>query len=148
MFTYNEGYISIRIHSTTCCTMGVWQQMELCQLPNLQILTYKNLNGLHTTNTRSHLLSLSIPSSTINPYRYSFFINTPFTWNTILFHILQLTNQTALRRFLLISYILNCMNYQVSCNCALCVYMCMYVCIRCMSAYPRVFDKIDNLYAT
>ena len=31
--------------------------------------------------TRSHPLSLSIPSSSINPYR--FFLNNPFLWNTI-----------------------------------------------------------------
>ena len=59
-----------------------------------------------TTNTRSHPLSLCIPSTTINPYRHSFFVNTPFVWNSIPYHILQLlsnrlTFHSALRRFLL-----------------------------------------------
>ena len=58
------------------------------------------------TNTRSHPQSLSIPSSTINPYRHSFFVNTPFLWNSIPHSILQLSNRvafhSALRRFLFV----------------------------------------------
>ena len=42
------------------------------------------------TNTRSHPQSLSIPSLTINSYRHSFFVNTPFLWNSIPHSILQL----------------------------------------------------------
>ena len=56
------------------------------------------------TVTRSHPMSLFIPSSTINSRRFSFFINSPFLWNTIPHRILKLTNpvafRTALRRFL------------------------------------------------
>ena len=47
--------------------------------------------------TRSHPLSVSIPSSSINPYHFSFFINTPFLWNAIPVHILQLLNRSAFR---------------------------------------------------
>ena len=58
------------------------------------------------TNTRSHPQSLSIPSSTINPYRHSFFVNTPFLWNSIPPSILQLSNRvafhSALCRFLFV----------------------------------------------
>ena len=56
-----------------------------------------------TTITRSHPMTLCIPSSIINPYRY-FFVNTPFLWNTIPLRILQLSNpvvfRTALHCFL------------------------------------------------
>ena len=38
-----------------------------------------------------------IPSSTINPYRYSFFINTPFLWNITPLRILQLSNVKVFR---------------------------------------------------
>ena len=58
------------------------------------------------TKTRSHPLTLSIPSSTINPYRHSFFVNTPFLWNSIPHLILKLSNRSAfhsaLRRFLVV----------------------------------------------
>jgi len=56
------------------------------------------------TNMRSHPLSLCIPSTTINPYHHSFFVNTPFVWNSIPQHILQLSSRpafhSALRHFL------------------------------------------------
>ena len=55
-------------------------------------------------NTRSHPLSLVASSSSINAYRYSFFINSPFLWNSIPFEILQIAKSVsfrlALRRFL------------------------------------------------
>ena len=43
-------------------------------------------------NTRSHPLTLSIPS---NPYRHSFSVNIPFLWNSIPHYILQLSNRLA-----------------------------------------------------
>ena len=58
-----------------------------------------------STNTRSHSLSLTTSSSTINAYRFSFFINSPFLWNSIPVEILQISKaipfRMALRRFLL-----------------------------------------------
>jgi len=43
--------------------------------------------------------ALDISISTINPYRYSLFINLPFLWNNIPTNLLQITNRklSALR---------------------------------------------------
>ena len=73
-------------------------------LHNRVAIPFSRYFQFSTTITRSHPMILCIPSSTINPYRYSFFVNTPFLWNTIPLRILQLSNpvvfRTALRRFL------------------------------------------------
>ena len=49
-------------------------------------------------------LNIRPASSTINSYRYSFFINSPFLWNAIPYSILKVTQsnlfRSALRRFL------------------------------------------------
>ena len=49
-------------------------------------------------------LNIRPASSTINSYRYSFFINSPFLWNAIPCGILQIAEsklfRSALRRFL------------------------------------------------
>ena len=100
---------------------------------SLQTIVFKNLNGPHSilqdhsllyvwltifcTTCRvaipfsrhflqlspDHIYWLSIPPSNINPYQYSFFVSTPFLWNTV--PILQLSNRiafwSALHRFLL-----------------------------------------------
>ena len=39
--------------------------------------------------TRSHPLTLVLPSSSLNAYRHSFFVAAPFLWNTIPFEILS-----------------------------------------------------------
>jgi len=46
-----------------------------------------------------NLSALDISVSTIDPYRYSFFINSPFLWNNIPTNILQITDHklSALR---------------------------------------------------
>ena len=79
----------------------------------------------------SHQMTMSIPSSTINPYCYSFFINTPFLWNTIPLRILQLSDakafQAALHRFLFVWFIIL---FCVSCFSCECVCVCiLYICI-------------------
>ena len=73
-------------------------------LHNRVAIPFSKYFQFSTTVTRSHPMSLFIPSSTINSRRFSFFINSPFLWNTIPHRILKLTNpvafRTALRRFL------------------------------------------------
>ena len=59
--------------------------------------------------TNRHLCSnaflIDTSISIINPYCYSFFINSPFLWNSVPARILQISHtklfRTALRRFLL-----------------------------------------------
>ena len=43
----------------------------------------------NTLATRSHALTLNLASSTINAFRHSFFVTTPFLWNSIPFEILS-----------------------------------------------------------
>ena len=54
--------------------------------------------------TRCHPLSLRPVTSSINSFRYSFFVNSPFLWNTIPHTILRIKQpplfRLALRRFL------------------------------------------------
>ena len=49
---------------------------------------------LNITATRSHPLTLQTLSSSINAFRYSFFVNTPFIWNSIPYEILSASLNT------------------------------------------------------
>ena len=53
--------------------------------------------------SNAFLIDMSI--STINPFRYSFFINSPFLWSSVPARILLISHKklfrSALRRFLL-----------------------------------------------
>ena len=51
-------------------------------------------------STRSHSLSILCKQSSINSYRYSFFVNSVFWWNSIPFDILSTTRRTTFRRML------------------------------------------------
>ena len=58
----------------------------------------------HFHPSKVHPLNIQPASSTINSYCYSFFIDSPFLWNTIPYYILKITQtspfRSALRRFL------------------------------------------------
>jgi len=45
--------------------------------------------------TRQHSLCFVPLQATINAYRYSFFVNTPFIWNSVLHSILQLQHHNS-----------------------------------------------------
>ena len=116
-------------------------------LHNRVAIPFSRYFQFSTTIIRSHPMTLCIPSSTINPYCYSFFVNTPFLWNTIPLRILQLSNPivfwTALCHFLC-NYIKIC---SICCNC-LC-FVCIFVCfvwgalLQAMpSVYPRLLTKL------
>ena len=44
----------------------------------------------NTCDTRSHSLTLCTSHSTINAFRYSFYINAPFLWNQVPYDVLSL----------------------------------------------------------
>ena len=46
-------------------------------------LNFSDYCSFNSSCTRAHSLSLIPPQSTINSYRYSFFVNTVFLWNTV-----------------------------------------------------------------
>ena len=75
---------------------------SICQVHDI----FHNRNSIsfsdHFHLSKVHPLNIRPASSTINSYRYSFFIiNSPFLWNTIPYNILTQTNlfRSALRRF-------------------------------------------------
>ena len=85
------------------------------------------------SQTRSHSLSINLKPLSINPYRYSFFINTPFLWNSIPVSILKIS-QTKLFRNTLCHSLFNSCNYNycnitsfctvvVMCSCCIVLYL-------------------------
>ena len=55
---------------------------------SLKLSDYCKFN---TSCTRAHSMTLVPPQSTINSYRFSFFVNTPFLWNTVPYDIVSLS---------------------------------------------------------
>ena len=60
-------------------------------------LSFHEHYHLSGTSTKSHPLSIRPVTSTINSYRFSFFVNSPFLWNSIPYAILQLKKSTMFR---------------------------------------------------
>jgi len=80
-----------------------WPTLELRRQYYAILMLYSILHGLTPLSfnnhfqfnqlpTWSHLLTLTARTSTINAYRYSFYINTPFFWNSTPYDILSLTS--------------------------------------------------------
>ena len=130
---------------------------------SLQTLVCKNLIGYHSflsiwpiVSYIAMMPSLDLiqwhnipPSATINPRHFSF-VNTPFLWNTIPLHILQLSNpitfHTALRYFFLCKLcILNCSGLYVVIVNMLCTYICtcMFVWGTLLQVMPSVYPCLD-----
>jgi len=108
--------------------LGQWT--GICTISTtVHILLGTPIIQFSNTNTRSHPLSICIPSTTINPYRHSFFFNTPFVWNSIPHCILQ-SNRPAFHCILSFS----CCIIQVFC------YFCMFMSIvSCHCKYVSNF---------
>ena len=93
-------------------------------------------------HTRSHPLSLVASSSSINAYRYSFFINSPFLWNSIPFEILQIAKSVPFRLALCRFFF---------CFTDYCLYFCMFCalylllllsCVIVWSCFAVVFVSV------
>ena len=59
--------------------------------------TSLGLRRLFHRGTRSHPLTLTTRTSTINAYEYSFFTNVAFIWNKIPYDILSITSPIAFK---------------------------------------------------
>ena len=66
-------------------------------LHNHVSLQFSDYFTFSSASTRSHSLSLLCKQSSINSYRYSFFVNSIFWWNSIPFSILSITRRTTFR---------------------------------------------------
>jgi len=75
-----------------------------CILHNTTAIDFSQYFHFNTLATRSHSLTLTLMSSTINAFRHSFFVTSPFLWNSIPFEILSLSAASIfkykLKRFL------------------------------------------------
>ena len=63
-------------------------------------LPFSDYFTFSTAPTRSHSLSLLCKQSSINSYRYSFFVNSIFLWNSIPFSILSISHHASFKRLL------------------------------------------------
>jgi len=61
-------------------------------------LSFNDYFTLSSTTTRSHSLSLLCKSSSINCFRYSFFVNSIFYWNNVPFTILSIPRRASFRK--------------------------------------------------
>ena len=66
--------------------------MACCILQKQTPIGLNHRFHLNTNSTRSHPLTLQIPTSSINALRYSFYVNTSFLWNSIPYEILLQSN--------------------------------------------------------
>ena len=77
---------------------------SICQVHDIFYNRHSISFSDHFHLSNVHPLHIRPASSTINSYRYSFFINSPFLWNTIPYNILKITQtnlfRSALCRFL------------------------------------------------
>ena len=81
---------------------------SVCQvhdiLHNRNSISFSDYFQLSIAPTRSHPLTIRPASSSLNFYRFSFFVNSPFLWNAVPYNILRLVLTSpfrhALRRFL------------------------------------------------
>ena len=120
--------------SDECITELKWPSIHqshvyfsICQVHD--ILHYHNfVNHFQLSNapTRSNPLSIQPIQSSINSYRYSFFINSPFLWNSIPYAILRI-KQSGLFRLALRRYLFDFFLIVISC--------CVYVFIVFMFLY-------------
>ena len=99
-------------------------------------LSFNNHFQFNQLPTWSHLLTLTARTSTINAYRYSFYINTPFFWNSIPYDIFSLTSVNAFKSktlWIFVSYVANC--FCISVFVVMFLYFCFVFCACCNFVY-------------
>ena len=123
----SRRFLTSRVAAKMCCSMDLWKLLVftiqffvhfpkwllLPTLPSFSPIKKKfSLSQLLPANisqicahctfnpippTRSHRLSIVPLQSTINSWRYSFFVNMTFLWNNIPIHILENSNRNSFR---------------------------------------------------
>ena len=77
------------------------QLLSCCQtfkiIHKLDCLNFDDYLCFNQSSTRSHSLTLRCARSRINSFRYSFFVNIPFLWNTIPYDIVNSTSYAAFK---------------------------------------------------
>ena len=78
--------------SVCVCVSWLWHRYS-----SLDCLDFHEYLSFNESRTRSHRLSLRPTGSRINSFRYSFFINIPFLWNTLPVDILDATSLSTFK---------------------------------------------------
>ena len=105
--------------SKVCLRELLWPTLQLCRqyfsiltlydiLHKRYPLNFGHCCTLSRTSTRTHSLALVSTQSSINAYRYSFFVNIAFLWNSIPFNILSLESVKEFRHSLRSHLFCNC----------------------------------------
>ena len=93
LMTASGSYIGLPSNNATIITLSALYMTVY----TTEILSFHEHYHLSGTSTKSHPLSIRPVTSTINSYRFSFFVNSPFLWNSIPYAILQLKKSTMFR---------------------------------------------------
>ena len=64
-------------------------------LHNKFAMSFNDYFQFNTSSTKSHSLSLVCKQSVVNSYRYSFFVNSIFTWNRLPFSVVSVVNRSV-----------------------------------------------------
>ena len=97
--------------SVDCCRECHWPSLStrrkyLCLTTLYDIfhqlisLSFDDYFTLSSTATRSHSFSLLCKQSSINSFRYSFFVNSIFFWNNIPYSILSISRRVSFKNLL------------------------------------------------
>ena len=78
------GWPSLKVR---CNYFSIWTLY--CILHKTTAIDFSRYFHFNTLATRSHSLTLNLLSSTINAFRYSFFVASPLLWNLIPFDVLS-----------------------------------------------------------
>ena len=78
------GWPSLELRRTYACIVILY-----AILSNLTPITFSEYYQLNELSTRSHPLTIYPLPSSINGYRYSFFVNSVFLWNSVLHDVLS-----------------------------------------------------------
>ena len=100
-YCWSKTYEECRSHLHWATVQQRHLMLACCQafkiINKLDCLQFDNYLCFNTSSTRSHRLALRCGSSRVNAYRYSFFINIPFLWNTLPFNIVNTTSYSAFK---------------------------------------------------
>ena len=107
-------------------------------------LSFSSFYDFNSSRTRQHSLCIVPLQSTINAYRYSFFVNAPFIWNSIPHCILFLTKVDTFQKVLR-TYLFGKLFFSVSFN-FLYVVMRMFVVIYVASHVCCMYFREAPLY--
>ena len=121
------------------------QLLSCCQtfkiIHNLDYLNFDDYLCFNQSSTRSHSLTLHCARSRINSFRYSFFVNIPFLWNSIPYDIVNSTSYVAFKYKLKSFFFLIKPHMQGLCILVFCFWFCVHS-QKCACIYFVVYTVL------